>query len=100
MKLDQLTNALVKAHTELGVDAIDLILLNTIVNKLRLEGEATIMPIIENFGLASQATAHARLKKLIKNGFVSWDSDETNLRVKLLKQGDNYHQLENLLSSI
>lgn len=100
MKLDQLTDALMVAHTELGVDAIDLMLLSTITSKLKLEGEATIMPVIENFGLTSQATTHARLKKLIKNGFISWDSDENNLRIKLLKRGDKYHQLESLLSSI
>ena len=100
MKLDQLANALMRVHAELGVDAIDLMLISTIANKLRQEGEATIMPVIENFGLTSQATTHARLKKLIKNGFISWDSDENNLRIKLLKHGDKYHQLENLLSSI
>lgn len=100
MKLGQLTEALVRAHTELGTDAIDLMLLSTIVDKLKVEGEATIMPILENFGIASQATAHARLKKLIKKGLVTWDFDESNLRVKLLKKGSNYGDLESILSSI
>lgn len=100
MNLEQLTNALIKTHTELGVDAIDLMLLHTITNKLRIEGEATIMPIIDNFGLTSRATTHARLKNLIRNGFISWDSDENNLRVKLLKHGAKYDKLENLLQQI
>lgn len=100
MKLKQLTEALVKTHTALGLDAIDLMLLRIITDKLKLEGEATIMPIIEEFSLTSRATTHARLKKLIKSGFVSWDSDENNLRVKLLKRGDKYQDLESLLKAI
>lgn len=100
MNLEQLTNALIKAHMEMGVDAIDLMLLHTITDKLKAEGEATIMPIIENFSLTSRATTHARLKNLIKNGFISWDSDENNLRVKLLKRGAKYDKLETLLQQI
>ena len=100
MNLEQLSRALLKTHTELGLDAIDLVLLHTVTHKLKLEGEATIMPIIDNFELTSRATTHARLKNLIRNGFVGWDGDENNLRVKLLKKGEQYNKLEQLLSTI
>ena len=45
MNLEQLSRALLKTHTELGLDAIDLMLLHTVTSKLKREGEATIMPI-------------------------------------------------------
>ena len=51
MNLEQLSRALLKTHTELGLDAIDLMLLHTVTSKLKREGEATIMPIIDNFEL-------------------------------------------------
>jgi DNA-binding MarR family transcriptional regulator len=76
MKLKELADTLYKLKTEHDLDSLDVILLASIGD------DARVMPTIRRFRLTSQATAHARLKKLIKNEFVSIEASTTNLREK------------------
>ena len=78
MKLKELADTLYKLKTEHDLDSLDVILLASIGD------DARVMPTIRRFRLTSQATAHARLKKLIKNEFVSIEASTTNLREKNL----------------
>lgn len=78
MELNELAHVLLKLKTEHGLDSLDIILLASI------GPEARVMPTIRRFRLTSQATAHARLKKLIKNEFVNIEASTTNLREKNL----------------
>lgn len=78
MELKELAAVLRKLKVEHDLDSLDIILLASI------EPEARVMPTIRRFRLTSSATAHARLKKLIKNNFVNIEQSETNLRTKNL----------------
>ena len=78
MELKELAAVLRKLKVEHDLDSLDIILLASI------EPEARVMPTIRRFRLTSSATAHARLKKLIKNNFVHIEQSETNLRTKNL----------------
>ena len=78
MELKELAAVLRKLKVEHDLDSLDIILLASI------EPEARVMPTIRRFRLTSSATAHARLKKLIKNNFVHVEQSETNLRTKNL----------------
>ena len=78
MELKELAAVLHKLKVEHDLDSLDIILLASI------EPEARVMPTIRRFRLTSSATAHARLKKLIKNNFVHIEQSETNLRTKNL----------------
>ena len=78
MKLKELADTLYKLKTEHDLDSLDVILLASIGD------DARVMPTIRRFRLTSQATAHARLKKLIKNEFVHIEPSTTNLREKNL----------------
>ena len=71
MKLKELADTLYKLKTEHDLDSLDVILLASIGD------DARVMPTIRRFRLTSQATAHARLKKLIKNEFVSIEAATT-----------------------
>ena len=63
------------------VDGLDIILINE-VNKLG--DDAFVMRVIENFKLASRNTAHARIKKLVKQGLLAVELDGNNMRTKKL----------------
>jgi DNA-binding MarR family transcriptional regulator len=76
MNVKELADTLYKLKTEHDLDSLDVILLASIGE------DARVMPTIRRFRLTSQATAHARLKKLIKNKFVSIEASTTNLREK------------------
>ena len=78
MELNELGALLRKLKTEHDLDSLDIVLLASI------GPEARVMPTIRRFRLTSQATAHARLKKLIKNEFVNIEASTTNLREKNL----------------
>lgn len=87
MKVKELADTLYKLKTEHDLDSLDVILLASIGE------EARVMPTIRRFRLTSQATAHARLKKLIKNEFVSIEASTTNLREKNLVLTDKLERL-------
>ena len=87
MKLKELADTLYKLKTEHDLDSLDVILLASIGD------DARVMPTIRRFRLTSQATAHARLKKLIKNEFVSIEASTTNLREKNIVLTDKLERL-------
>lgn len=87
MKLKELADTLYKLKTEHDLDSLDVILLASIGD------DARVMPTIRRFRLTSQATAHARLKKLIKNEFVSIEASTTNLREKNIVLTDKMERL-------
>ena len=87
MKLKELADTLYKLKTEHDLDSLDVILLASIGD------DARVMPTIRRFRLTSQATAHARLKKLIKNEFVSMEASTTNLREKNIVLTDKLERL-------
>ena len=87
MELNELGALLRKLKTEHDLDSLDIILLASI------GPEARVMPTIRRFRLTSSATAHARLKKLIKNNFVHIEQSETNLRTKNLVLTDRLQEI-------
>ena len=87
MKLKELADTLYKLKTEHDLDSLDVILLASIGD------DARVMPTIRRFRLTSQATAHARLKKLIKNEFVHIEPSTTNLREKNIVLTDKLERL-------
>ena len=89
MELKELAAVLRKLKVEHDLDSLDIILLASI------EPEARVMPTIRRFRLTSSATAHARLKKLIKNNFVHIEQSETNLRTKNLVLTDRLQEILN-----
>jgi DNA-binding MarR family transcriptional regulator len=87
MELNELGALLRNLKTEHDLDSLDIILLASI------GPEARVMSTIRRFRLTSQATAHARLKKLIKNEFVSIEASTTNLREKNIVLTDKLERL-------
>jgi DNA-binding MarR family transcriptional regulator len=87
MELNELGTLLRNLKTEHDLDSLDIILLASI------GPEARVMPTIRRFRLTSSATAHARLKKLIKNEFVHIEPSTTNLREKNLVLTDKLERL-------
>ena len=87
MKLKELADTLYKLKTEHDLDSLDVILLASIGD------DARVMPTIRRFRLTSQATAHARLKKLIKTESVSIEASTTNLREKNIVLTDKLERL-------
>jgi DNA-binding MarR family transcriptional regulator len=87
MELNELGALLRNLKTEHDLDSLDIILLASI------GPEARVMPTIRRFRLTSSATAHARLKKLIKNEFVHIEPSTTNLREKNLVLTDKLERL-------
>lgn len=87
MELKELAAVLRKLKVEHDLDSLDIVLLASI------EPEARVMPTIRRFRLTSSATAHARLKKLIKNNFVNIEQSETNLRTKNLVLTDRLQEI-------
>jgi len=87
MELNELGALLRNLKNDHDLDSLDIILLASI------GPEARVMSTIRRFRLTSQATAHARLKKLIKNEFVSIEASTTNLREKNIVLTDKLERL-------
>lgn len=76
-----------------GLDMTDVLILDDIERAQKKSGKVTIMEFIESCDVASQATVHARIKKMCNQKFLRKDVEEDNLRNKLLNFGPTYYQL-------
>ena len=99
MKLDKLAQALNNLYAKFGVDTTDLLILNDVIEKNK-QGDVLTMQFIKNFDGASQATTHARMKKLLDYGLLSRGGDDRNLRIKKLKPTSKTNELVKYLAEI
>ena len=100
MKLDKLANALRTAQTNHGLDAVDLILLDEIVNQMRQPDPVTIMEVIRSSVAASQATVHSRIKKLCVQDILKKVDHPGSLRHKVLVRGPMFTSLTQDLAGV
>jgi len=99
MKLDKLAQALNNVRDKFKVDSTDLLILNSVI-EMNKQGDVLTMQLIKNFGGASEATTHARMKKLVQCGLLSRVGDEGNLRIKKLKPTNKTNELVRYLAEI
>lgn len=99
MKLEKLSEALAIA-TEHGLDGVDLAILGAIHDKRRSDGAATIMQFSNGLPFASFGTIHARVKRMVKKGFIRKHIEETNQRCKILEDGPKLEQFLDKLSDV
>ena len=85
MRLEKLATALYGLKSKYNVDSTDVLILNAVYAMKREHGEVLTMQFIKNFKGASQATTHARMKKLLRSGLLARVGDEENLRIKKLE---------------
>lgn len=84
MKLEKLALALYSLRSKFKVDSTDILILNAVI-EMKKQGDVLTMQFIKNFKGASQATTHARMKRLLQNGLLARVGDDENLRVKKLE---------------
>jgi len=84
MKLEKLALALNSLRSKFKVDNTDILILNGVL-EMKKHGDVQTMQFIKNFKGASQATTHARMKKLLRQGLLARVGDDDNLRVKKLE---------------
>jgi len=99
MKLDKLAQALNNVRDKFKVDSTDLLILNSVI-EMNKQGDVLTMQLIKNFEGASEATTHARMKKLVQCGLLSRVGDEDNLRIKKLKPTNKTNELVRYLAEI
>jgi len=99
MKLDKLAQALNNVRDKFKVDSTDLLILNSVI-EMNKQGDVLTMQFIKNFKGASEATTHARMKKLVQYGLLSRVGDENNLRIKKLKPTNKTSELVKYLAEI
>jgi hypothetical protein len=99
MKLDKLAQALNSLYSKFGVDSTDVLILNDII-EMNKRGDVLTMQFIKNFNGASEATTHARMKRLVQSGLLSRVGDDTNLRIKKLKPTNKTNELVRYLAEI
>lgn len=100
MKLENLSSALHALKADFDLDATDVMLLNDIFTMRRVQGEGTIMGVITASKIASPATLHGRIKKLVKKGLLVKTIDDTNLRYRRLEEGPRFEALTTMLSEV
>lgn len=98
MKLEEVSKALLAARG-LGVDGTDLMILEVIGNRLRNGEEVTVMSLSKS-EFASFGTVHARVQRLINNGFLTKTIKSDNQRVKTLGIGPKMEELEKVINNI
>lgn len=81
MKLHEISKMLETLKIEHNLDSLDIILINRVNN---LHADAFVMRVLKDFKLCSQATAHARIKRLIRHGVLAVELDGDNMRTKRL----------------
>jgi DNA-binding MarR family transcriptional regulator len=64
------------------------------------QGDVLTMQFIKNFDGASEATTHARMKRLVQSGLLSRVGDDENLRIKKLKPTNKTSELVRYLAEI
>lgn len=84
MKLEKLATALYGLESKFKVDSTDVLIIHAVL-EMKKQGDVLTMQFIKNFKGASQATTHARMKKLLRNGLLARVGDDENLRVKKLE---------------
>ena len=100
MKLNEIGDALYSVRTRFDIDGIDLMMLSDF-SRMQVKGdEATIMAFIGEFVGASQATTHARIKKLCEKNILKKADMEGNLRYKTLEKGSEFDKLVKLLEKL
>lgn len=100
MKLEKLAAALNGLRSKYNVDGTDILILNAVYAMKQEHGEVLTMQFLKNFKGASQATTHARMKKLLKHGLLVRVGDEDNLRVKKLEPTTKTRELVKYLGEI
>lgn len=100
MRLEKLAVALNGLRSKFNVDGTDILILNAIYAMKQEHGEVLTMQFIKNFKGASQATTHARMKKLLKCGLLARVGDEKNLRVKKLEPTTKTRDLVKYLAEV
>jgi DNA-binding Lrp family transcriptional regulator len=99
MKLEKLNDALAVAH-EFKLDGVDIAILAAIAEKRRSEGAATIMQFSSGIPVASFATIHARVKRMVQSGVLSKRVDVDNERFKVLEDGPAFSRFVSKLSDV
>jgi hypothetical protein len=99
MKLEKFNDALAVAH-EFGLDGVDVAILGAIAEKRRIEGAATIMRFADGMPVASFATIHARVKRMVKSGILSKRVDRSNERFKVLENGPVFDRFIDKLNNV
>ena len=100
MKLNDIGDALYSVRERFDIDGIDLMMLSDF-SRMQAQGdEATIMAFISEFVGTSQATTHARIKKLCEKNILKKADMEGNLRYKTLEKGAEFDKLVKLLASV
>lgn len=99
MKLDKLAQAVNSLYAKFGVDTTDILILNDVIERNK-QGDVLTMQFIKNFSGASEATTHARMKKLLDCGLLSRVGDDRNLRIKKLKPTPKTNELVKYLAEI
>jgi DNA-binding MarR family transcriptional regulator len=99
MKLDKLAQALNNVRDKFKIDSTDLLILNSVI-EMNKQGDVLTMQFIKNFDGASEATTHARMKRLVQSGLLSRVGDDENLRIKKLKPTNKTSELVRYLAEI
>lgn len=99
MKLDKLAQALNGLQSKFKVDSTDVLILSAVI-EMKKQGDVMTMQFIKSFKGASQATTHARMKKLLRCGLLARVGDEQNLRVKKLEPTAKTNDLVKYLAEI
>ena len=100
MKLTDMGDALYEMRDSFGIDGTDLMLLSDFDRMQGQGDETTIMAFIAEFMGASQATTHARIKKLCDKKFLKKADMEGNLRYKTLEKGSEFNKLVKYLEKL
>lgn len=101
MKLNDMGDALYEMRDVFDLDGTDLMLLSDFEHMQKQGHEATtIMSFIEGFNGASQATTHARIKKLCEKKFLKKVDVSDNLRYKTLEKGSEFNKLVKILEKL
>ena len=100
MKLTEIGDALYSVRTRFDIDGIDLMMLSDF-SRMQVKGdETTIMAFIGEFVGTSQATTHARIRKLCEKNILKKIEVSNNLRYKTLERGSEYDKLVKLLEKL
>ena len=97
MKLYQASDLLRTVREKYDLDGTDLMLLGDFNG---LGNGTTIMEFIEEFDGASQATTHARIRKLCEKNILKKVEVSDNLRYKTLEKGSEFDKLVKLLEKL
>ena len=97
MKIQQMSHALKVMRDKYGLDATDLELLGEFAH---LENDVTIMFFVDYFSGASQATTHARIKKLCEKNILKKYDVAENLRYKTLQMGSEFDKVIKVLEKL